>query len=542
MASIFQCAPNRLCRALSVLSALFFAWHAAAPPLLAVTPESPEVRELIESGKKFLDSNTDHRLGGKCLIALVFLKEGASLNHPRIVEALKACKEEIEEPGRLDNYSNGLAIIFLAELNNPDNQKMLEAYVNYLMSQQRKDGGWGYIGYSTGDTSQTQYAALSFWELMRVGHTPSVQSVDACANWILRTQDPSGTWGYQGIDPGNFNLVPQSADSSTHSSMLAAGMGSLMIFGNILGILQPNQQAQEETPQEKTPSALQLADKEKAKKLRTLSGTSVDRERVMKAIEQGQAWFKKNFQLAGSHYPCYVLYSLERYKSFEELLTGDVPSEPEWYQMGYQYLKANQGPNGSWKGGAGPSCETAFAVLFLIRSTQKSIKASLGEGTLVGGRGLSADLSRMKLKGGRLVAEEKPTEVDNLLNMLEGEGNEGLESLLNDPAALRVQNVGPDDARRLQQIVKSGQPEARVLAVQALSQMRSLDYVPTLLFAMTDPDHRVVRAASDGLQYVSRRFDSYGLPDNFTENQRHEALDRWKAWYRRARPNAPPIP
>lgn len=541
MASIFQCAPIRGSRSLLIISTcLVLLPSGLSIPTLAVNPESPEVRQLIESGLKYLESNTDTRLGGRCLIALAFLKDGASPDHPRVVEALEACERTTTKPDYSNYvYSDALGIIFLAQLNDPAHQDLLNRFVQKFTRRQKKNGSWGYNADTEGDTSQTQYAALTYWELMRIGMTPSVRSVDACTNWLLRTQDPSGVWGYHGIDPGSFELVDQ---RQTSSSMLAAGLGSVMILGNILGILRPNQQAELEAQNEKLPSALQLADKGKEKKLRTLPGSTVDRSQMFDAVSQGRAWYDKNFKLAGSQYPCYVLYSLERYKSFEELLTGNVSAEPDWYQMGYQYLLSNQQPHGGWKGGAGEPCETAFAVLFLLRSTQKSIKASLGEGTLIGGRGLSADLSRMRLRGGRLVAEQKPTEVDKLLDMLEGEGNEGLEALLNDPATLRVENVGPADARRLQQIVKSGQPEARLLAVRALSQMRNLDFVPTLLYAMTDPDHRVVRAASDGLQYVSRRFDSFGLPDNFNENQRHEALDKWKQWYRRVRPDAPPLP
>jgi HEAT repeat protein len=126
--------------------------------------------------------------------------------------------------------------------------------------------------------------------------------------------------------------------------------------------------------------------------------------------------------------------------------------------------------------------------------------------------------------------------------MLEGSGNESLEALMSDSAALRVGNVGPEEARRLLQIVKSEQPEARLLAVRALGQMRDLDYVPILLYAMTDPDKRVVREARDGLRFVSRRFNGFALPDNFNETQRYNALDKWKQWYRRVRPNAPLLP
>ena len=558
MAGIFKCAPIRDQQsahgpARASFGSWFFHRLGQTAALLAivvtgsqtraVTPESPEVRELIEDGQRFLESNTNTHLGGRCLIALAFLKDGASLNHPRIVEALEACKKEQTEPKYVSYvYSDALAVIFLAELNNRAHQNMLKHYAKAVVRRQKKNGSWGYDGSKTGDTSSTQYGALCYWELMRVGMPPRVGSVDSCVNWLLRTQDPNGAWGYWGKDPGSYELISQSAASSSSSSMVTAGLGSVMIFGNMLGILQPNQLAEEQVEREDLPPALRRAHQSKKEKLRTLFGSRVDHTRLISAIGRGQAWYDKHFKLEGSQYPCYVLYSLERYKSFEELLEGYAPSEPDWYQLGYKYLKNSQRADGGWNGGAGVPCETAFAILFLLRSTQKSIKASLGEGTLVGGRGLSADLSRMKMRRGRLVTEQKPTEVDKLLDMLESSGNESLEALMSDSAALHVGNVGLEEARRLQQIVKSGQPEARLLAVRALGRMRNLDYVPILLYAMTDPDNRVVREARDGLRFVSRRFNGFALPDNFNDTQRYNALDKWKQWYRRVRPNAPPLP
>ena len=501
----------------------------------AVTPESPEVRKLIEQGKHYLEEHTDHRLGGKCLIGLVFLKEGAALSHPRIEEALSACQNTAaEEVRKGDVYSNGLAIIFLAELEGGKNKDLIGRFAGSMMNRQKTHGGWGYDSLQTGDTSQTQYAALSFWELWRIGMAPPIESVDRCVNWLLRTQDPGGAWGYQGTVPSD----------KTSLSMMAAGMGGTMILGNMAGLLNPGSITEQEQPQEKIPSALQRANVERS--LRPLSGSTVDRNLLNAAITRGQTWYDKNFSAAAiagwRHHACYLLYSLERYKSFEELLTGYAPEEPEWYQLGYQFLKEHQLEHGGWHSDSDDPCATAFAVLFLMRSTQQILKQSLGQGTLVGGRGLSNDLSRMKMRGGRLVTEQKPTEVDSVLTMLEGEGSEDLDALLKDRAALRVNNVGPDEARRLQQVAKSGTPKARALAVRAIARLRNMDYVPTLLYAMTDPDRRVVREARDGLRFVSRRFGGFGLSDNFDDAEQYNVLDQWKAWYRRLRPNAVLLP
>lgn len=510
----------------------------------AVTPESPEVRELIDRGLQSLEGHAERRLGGLCLVALAFVKDGASPDNPHVQAAVVACQGTTsQQTASIDVYSNGLAIIFLSELDPQRYRDLIARFAGAMHNRQKSFGAWGYHNYKTGDTSQTQYAALSYWELLQIGMPPSVEQVDKCANWLLRTQDPSGAWGYQGIDPGSFELVEQ---KQITPSMLAAGLGSTMIFGNILGLTTPGGGTEATAPEVETPSALKRAEPAgKKKQMRALSGSTVDRQRLMEAISRGQAWYEKNFkaeELKRSEYPCYVLYSLERYKSFEELLTGNLDEEPDWYQDGYAYLKSAELPEGGWKSRARKPCATAFAVLFLLRSTQKSIKANLGQGTLIGGRGLSANLARMKLRRGRLVTEEKPTEIDQFLGMLDGEGSEDLEALVNDPTALQVNQVGPEQARRLQQIVKSGNATGRILAVRALSKMRSLDYAPSLIYALTDPDKRVVREARDGLRYVSRRLKGYGLSDNFTDNERYNALDKWKTWYRQVRPAAPPLP
>ncbi len=286
-----------------------------------------------------------------------------------------------------------------------------------------------------------------------------------------------------------------------------------------------------------------MAGGHQVKKIKTLSGANLDRDRVLKAIASGQKQFDKMFsELPQADYPFYLLYSIERYKSFEEYLTGTEEEEPDWYQTGFKFIKERQAADGSWNCPSEQACATSFAILFLVRSTQKSIKAKLGAGTLVGGRGLTANLARMKLKQGRLVAERTPTDVDEFLSMLENDEAGDLDALLADTAVIDVADVGPEDARQMEQLLKTGSPEVRLLAVQGLSKLRDLDYVPSLLYALTDPDRRVVRVARDGLKYISRRFEGYGPPDNFTDDQRYDALEKWKQWYRRVRPDAPALP
>ena len=122
--------------------------------------------------------------------------------------------------------------------------------------------------------------------------------------------------------------------------------------------------------------------------------------------------------------------------------------------------------------------------------------------------------------------------------MIDDEDEALLDELARDPSQLVVEVVDQQSARRLQQLVRGGEPEVRLLAVRALGRSGDLDYVPTLLYALTDPDRRVVLEARDGLRFISRNFEGFGPPDDFTEPQRFEALDAWKKWYQSLRPAA----
>src|SRR5207245_2026570 len=147
----------------------------------------------------YLESNTDTRLGGKCLIGLAFVKAGKG-NHRRVQEAVEACLKEMQanngESG-LDTYSNGLAIIFLCEYSPKKYSRQIEYFLGRMKARQKPHGGWGYAGNSSGDTSQTQYGALSYWEAHRHGFNLDGSSVENLANWLMHTQGPEGCWGYQ---------------------------------------------------------------------------------------------------------------------------------------------------------------------------------------------------------------------------------------------------------------------------------------------------------------------------------------------------------
>jgi hypothetical protein len=504
---------------------------------------------MVAKALGYLDKNAEDgetRLGGKCLIALAFHKRGLPETHPRIVAGVEACRELLEgERASTYVYSKALAVIFLSELNAEKYAELIRAYSAMLKDHQKDHGGFGYLSASSGDTSQTQYTALAYWELLNHGISPDAESVQKCLGWLMRTQDPKGTWGYQGEDPGSFSLIPQ--QDRPGRSMAAAGLGATIILGNAVGLVTAGSSAAASiiSPSEQNvPDALKRVEQEKkAKRAPTLPAGNVSPLQLKETIERGKGWWTTNYGLDVDEFQCYYLYSLERLKSFESLLEGGEDAEPTWYNEGVEYLKKTQQPDGSWPDdGCGTPCTTAFATLFLVRSTQQSIKASLGEGTLVGGRGLPRDLSKVRLQGGRLVVQQQTTELDQMLDMMEDGNDDQLDGLIDNPAAMQVGDVTPEAARRLQQVVRSAAPESRLLAVRALAKARRVEYAPTLIFALTDPDRQVVRAARDGLRSVSRNFAGHGPSDNFDENERAQAIVRWKQWYATVRPDAPPLP
>lgn len=538
--------------AVALLSAALFDGGSAS----ALTPESPEVKNLVYQALKFLDSSDSlvadgnaRKLGGKCIIGLAFLKAGQK-DHPRVKEAVEAVRASMQPDQRVDVYSNGIAIAFLCDLSPQLYRNEIRFYLDLLEKRQKAHGGWGYDGNSsegfmmeTGDTSQTQYASLGYWTAYQQGFRLNSESLERLTKWLLRTQDPGGAWGYQGeIASGSTRVV----QSQTNCGMLAAGLGSLLICADLLNTVPESTKeearwAEEELKIDDLPPALRAArlagSKDRPPPIQ-LQTSTINLDEIPDSVALAQEWMRARYTIDNGKYNCYYFYATERYQSFYELWSGNVDEDPKWYQDGYDFLVKNQLSGGGWDQGCGPAVDTAFAVLFLLRSTRMSIRASLGEGSLFGGRGVPANLARAKLRGNEIIVDQLQTKVDEMLSLVDDEDQSKLDDLARDPASLVVGQVDAAGARRLQQLVRGGEPSVRRLAVRALGRTGNLDYVPTLLFALTDPDRTVVIEARDALQFISRRFDGFGPPDVYTDEQRFDAVEHWKAWYLSIRPDA----
>ncbi|MGL4514855.1 MAG: hypothetical protein ACRCT8_17340 [Lacipirellulaceae bacterium] len=515
------------------------AWLAvSAGTAPALTPDSPEVKRLVKLGMATLEKpSPDARLGAKCLQALALYK-GGSKSSPRIGEAIDACRKQDLDPGLLDVYSHGLAIILLCETD--ADRDLTRKYLTALEACQKDVGGWGYDGSAQGDTSQTQYMALGLWEARNRGLMVQRDTAHGLLKWLIATQDPEGGFGYQG------NVAPLGGDrvaqSNVTPTMAAAAVSSLMIGADMFGMLQQGASAMAmssgipELP-EGARVAQPTADSPSGAGPQSFTASGVDWRGVFKAVKAGDGWISRNLEVPAPQYPFYFLYALERYESFVEYRDGLVNARSKWYDQGYEYLLKSQKADGEWDGQCGPTPDTAFAVLFLIRSTQKSIKRTIGEGALVSGRGLPRKLAGARLRGGQVVTPLDAVGLDQFLGLLDADEADKLDQLADDPSALVTGDLDSTGISKLERTLRGGSPSARVLAARALGRSGDLDRVPALLFAMTDPDRRVVLEADSSLRYLSRRTRG-GLREEFSEADRFATLEAWKRWYLRIRPSA----
>ena len=512
----------------------------------AYTPESPKVKKLLDRALDFVDKSATHnRLGGKSLIGLALIKGNRPYDHPKIKHAVEACQNAaatLESKHSADTiYDLGLAIIFLCELDADQYRSEITSLMQLLLKWQKEFGGWGYLEGAhmrTGDTSMTQYAVLASWTADRTGAFPAnADSASAVCNWLLRTQDTSGGWGYQGIDPGNSQRVRQ---FGVQHSLSAAGCGSTYVVADLLRL--ETGISSRKAGNDGLPPALRIVRKKDVRPSKGPLTTKVNRSRLKETLQRGDTWFEQNYRINASDWVYYYMYALERYKSFREFATGREEREPQWYNDGVEYLASEQAANGAWDSDNGPDIDTCFGILFLVRGTQKSIqKAAAFDGRLRGGRGLPTNSTNVTIgDDGQIVKTPFQGKAASLLAILESAGDEDLDALdrdfeiqLSSDPIMRQREL-----ERLRRLIAADEFAVRLAAVKALYAVRSLDDVPAFIFALGDPDPRVIAKSREALRLLSRRIDGMGLPDDPTEPQKLDAIQQWKEWYLAIRPDA----
>jgi hypothetical protein len=327
-------------------------------------------------------------------------------------------------------------------------------------------------------------------------------------------------------------LVPQ---SEVRMGLSTAGLGCVYLLSSLYG---PGAKVDTE---DDLPPALRAVEQPRGPQKLELR---VDPRLLQVARQRGNEWMEAHYRIDPPEYTHYYLYALERYWSFRELVDGHSPDDPAWYDDGARYLIRTQQSNGSWTGQCGTGPDTSFSVLFLVRSMKKSIERArdFGGGLMIGGRGLPKDTSTARVaRDGQIVARPLTATADALLQAIdnpEGEGSlAAMESLADLPPDEAKAFVSAN-AKRLKELAGGTSADARLAAVRAMAAAPQMEHVPTLIFALTDPEPAVVLAADGALRRLARRTAVGGLAEGFTQQECDATVAAWKAWYLAVRPDA----
>ncbi len=201
--------------------------------------------------------------------------------------------------------------------------------------------------------------------------------------------------------------------------------------------------------------------------------------------------------------------------------------------------------DGSWLGQHGTDMNTVWAVLFLVKSTAKTMQKitikRLGAGTLLGGRELPKDLSSLTVAGGRVVSRPMNGAIEGMLAVLEDPRAEQADAAvagmvdryyIEGPSALR-----PFKAR-FRKMLSDRDVGVRRVAAWALAHTGDLDVIPQLIDALVVPneEEEVVGSARLGLLLLSRQVEGYGPPSPSNARERKAAAQKWRDWYEAIRP------
>lgn len=514
----------------------------AARPGVAHYPSSPFVQDMVAPAVRYLESAGSPELGGECLIALALYKADQPKTHPRIQRAVKSVQDAIRTKqigGFRAMYSPAIACIFLCEIDAEKYQQEIQTILNLILDRQGPHGAWSYVDFQQkGDTSQTQYCCLALWEARKHGFNVPPNAGLKVLNWLMATQDTRGGFAYQPDVPAGNERYNQ---GDTTLSISAAGLGSVYITADWLGYGRSYQQVR--LPEEEgLPPAVSLVVERKVEELgRKL--IAINEERLQRSESEGNRWFQNNFKVESEQWPYYYLYGFERYASFREMAEGRNEAEPEWYNQGAEFLKTEQSNDGSWPTESGESTSgvsTAFCLLFLLRSTKQTLNAdfSYQEGVLKGGSALPDD-GQLTMKNGRVAAMSVTKNVNDLLAMLESPDDDDLDAFAESLKSLKF----GDDASRTQQstvlrsLINHKKHQARLIAVRHIGAMRNIDYVPLLIFALSDPNGAVVREANIALRSISRSFDDFKLSDEPDKAEIELMQEKWSQWFKSVKPD-----
>ncbi len=338
-----------------------------ATPVVAVQDDlnGEQVRQSIQRGVRFLlnqrlddgywRENPAYRGGNPALVVLALLNAGVDPNSPELREPIRQLSTEAP----LSTYAASLIVMVLTEADPLRYRPQIRQHIDFLISKQADDGGFGYGHAESGwtDSSNSQFAILALHEAQLAGVDIDRQVWQKAEKYWERVfNEDNGSFAYR---PGQFNQAGSMTCAGVCSAVLIAENlqpGASLVQGNQVTCCQ-------------TPSANPLIDGG----LEWLgSYFSVDRNPTVPGNDpHSTALF-------------YYLYSLER--------TGRITGRRfigahDWYRAGTKKLLSIQNLKGGWtsQGGYGesdPLVTTSMALLFLSKGLRPILigKYQHGEG------------------------------------------------------------------------------------------------------------------------------------------------------------------
>ena len=164
------------------------------------------------------------------------------------------------------------------------------------------------------------------------------------------------------------------------------------------------------------------------------------------------------------------------------------------------------------------------------------------------------------MNGAKIIAPEVSSDIEKfkaILATVQDIDPDSIETFNEDIILTKEEKARRVMQLRVRKLLSDKDPDKRLLAVRNLSRRTdSVDHVPTLIYALSDPDRRIALGARDALRFISRRFGGVGMPDSYNPNPKDsdkeqlrakkeaaqaillKAQEDWRQWYRTIRPDA----
>lgn len=519
----------------------------------------------IDRGRAFLFAKLkdERRIGHLALGVMALLKtapheaSGPNKGRPtktaalqnlvdRLVAEIEAKPHELRD--QEGTYATAVAASCLIADDFARHETLVRRLVARIIADQKPNGSWSYPSGvpANGDTSQVQYVTLALFDAARVGIEIPPRVWDAALDWQIKTQDSQGAGGaggfvYQPQRIPEDGPVDQGAETAT---MGVAGLSTMLI-------------CQSQLPWLKAMGRASLYGELIRPATDAVGEAFIPKvavEAAIAAITKAEAWVGRNTIFRDPFKDLnrvnYYLYGYERVIALKR--GEQTPAQRgDWYREGGSYLARTQKADGSWQTGAHwpAEADTAFALLFLGKSMAGVIKTPsvtiMPRSFAVGGEGglPTADGATDDGAFFRQIQRWRPqptSSIDLVLkflddpNIVPDEQTAGIvERLTAEQLQELVEKSGADE-RKLRAWTKDPRPAARKAALVVLSKSRDVRIVPILIESLKDKDADVYSAARDGLRYVTRNIEVFGLPpaDKRTPETVQAGVNRARGWFR----------